>query len=87
MNIDAMLSKLNERMNDEFSQLVAAEEAKRSRLTSPQRKWEQLQQLLDWTETLPTGKRNTKDACLLEQARQLAELEAYRARTSPPTST
>ena len=74
-------------MNDEFSQLVAEEEAKRSRLVSPQQKWEQLQQLLDWTESLPTVKRNTKDACLKEQARQLAELEAYRARTSPPIST
>lgn len=66
-------------MNDEFSDLVAAEEAKRNRHISPRQKWEMLQQLLIWTESQATGQRNTKEACLREQERLLAGLKAYRA--------
>ena len=66
-------------MNDEFSQLLAAEEAKRNRHISPRQKWEMFQQLLNWTESQPTGQRNTKAACLREQERLLAELEVGRA--------
>lgn len=66
-------------MNDEFSQLVSAEEAKRNRHVSPRQKWAMFQELLVWTESQPTGRRNTKEACLREQERQLAELEAWRA--------
>jgi len=67
-------------MNSDFSKLVADEEAKRDRHVSLQQKREMFQQLLDWTQTQPTGKRNTKEACLREQARQLAALEEYRTR-------
>ena len=66
-------------MNDKFSQLVAAEEAKRNRHISPRKKWELFQQLLIWTESQPTGQRNTKEACLREQERLLAGLETWRA--------
>ncbi len=66
-------------MNDDFSQLVAAEEAKRNRNISPWQKWVMFQELLVWTESQPTGQRNTKEACLREQKRQLAELEAWQA--------
>ena len=66
-------------MNDEFSELVAAEEAKRNRHISARQKWEMLQQLLIWTESQATGQRNTKEACLREQERLLVGLEAWRA--------
>jgi len=66
-------------MNDEFFDLVATEEAKRNRHITPRQKWETFQQLLNWTESLPTGRRNTKEACLREQERLLAGLETWRA--------
>lgn len=65
-------------MNDEFSELVAAEEAKRSRHISPLQKWEMLQQFLIWSESQATGQRNSKEACLREQERLLVELEKWR---------
>ena len=65
-------------MNDDFSRLVAAEEAKRNRQISPRQKWAMFQELLVWTESQPTGQRNTKEACLREQQRLLAGLEAWR---------
>jgi hypothetical protein len=66
-------------MNDDFSQLVAAEEAKRSRQISPHRQWEMFEQFLAWAECQPTWQHNTKDACLRKQERVLAGLEAWRA--------
>ncbi len=65
-------------MNEDFSALVAAEEAKRNRQMSPEQKWGMLQQHLIWSESQATGQRHTKEACLRKQERLLAGLEAWR---------
>jgi hypothetical protein len=58
-----------------FDELVQFEKAKRERNWDPQQRWKVLQEMIAWAESQATVRRNTREACLREQARKLAELE------------
>lgn len=63
-------------MND----LIAAEEAKRDRHLDPAERWRLIQSAIAWAESQQTVGRNTKEACLANQARLLAGMKAAAAR-------
>lgn len=48
------------------------EEAKRDRNWDALARWKTIQQTIAWAEQQPTARRNTREACLLNQARILA---------------
>ncbi len=55
-----------------FSELKQFEEAKRDRMWNPQQRWIAIQRMLAWVEQQRTAGRNTRERCLLEQAKKLA---------------
>ena len=65
-------------MNEPPADLVAAEEAKRERNWDPRRRWQVIQETIAWAQSQRTVRRNTPAACLAEQQRKLANLEARR---------
>ncbi|MCY2993191.1 MAG: hypothetical protein NTY19_35700 [Planctomycetota bacterium] len=54
--------------------LKDAEEAKRERHWDARTRWRVLQETIAWAEAQATVRRNTREACLREQQRKLAEL-------------
>ena len=71
-------------MTDPFSQLLAAEEAKRERNWDSALRWKVIQETIRWAETQRTVRRNTPAACLAEQERKLAALRPKEGPTGPP---
>ena len=59
-------------MNDDFSELVRSEHAKRERNWDPAERWRVIQETLTWAEQQRTVLRNTPAACLANQNRLLA---------------
>jgi len=59
-------------MNDDLSELIRREHAKRERNWNPVERWRVIQETITWAEQLPTVGRNTRVACLAHQARLLA---------------
>jgi hypothetical protein len=51
-------------------ELKSAEEARRERAWDPQERWQALQNTIAWAEAQSTVRRNTREACLREQARR-----------------
>jgi len=56
--------------------LVNSEEAKRLRNWDPKQRWQSLQATIAWAESQSTVRRNTKEACLANQRRLLAQFAA-----------
>jgi hypothetical protein len=75
MNDDAELSFLNE----DFQKLLAEEAAKRDRNWDPAERWKAIQGTIAWAEQQRTVRRNTREACLANQARLLAARAAKAA--------
>jgi len=65
------------------SELKQAEEAKRERNWSPLQRWHAILQTIAWAEAQQTPRRNSKEACLANQARILRSREASQA-IAPP---
>jgi hypothetical protein len=57
-----------------LNELVREEAAKRDRNWDPQQRWQVLQNTIAWAEAQATVRRNTKAACLANQARLLKGL-------------
>ncbi|MBC8871531.1 MAG: hypothetical protein H8E44_19070 [Planctomycetes bacterium] len=55
--------------------LKKAEEAKRDRNWDARQRWKALQDMIAWAEAQATVRRNTREACLREQARKLRQLD------------
>jgi hypothetical protein len=53
-----------------------AEEARRERHWDARRRWQVLQETMTWAEAQSTVRRNTRAACLAQQARQNARRHA-----------
>ena len=52
-----------------FSELKRREEAKREKCWDPLQRWQVIQEMITWAESLPTVRRNTPARCLeLERA-------------------
>ena len=66
----------------DLSDLLQSEAAKRDRNWNPQERWRVIQQTIAWSEMQSTVRRNTKAACLANQARVLAGLAEYQASLS-----
>jgi hypothetical protein len=64
-----------------MNRLVAAEAAKRDRHLDAAERWQLVQAAIAWAELQQTVRRNTKEACLANQARILARRKAA---DSPP---
>lgn len=60
-------------MNDAFSELKEAEEAKRERNWDPTARWKVMQDIITWAEQQATVRRNTPADCLAKQRRLLGE--------------
>lgn len=60
---------------DNLAAVIAAEEAKRNRHLSAAQRFALIEQTIAWAEAQSTVQRNTKEACLREQARLLAQLQ------------
>jgi hypothetical protein len=56
----------------DLSALIASEEAKRNRHLDPVERWRLIQAAIEWAQSQQTVRRNTKEACLANQARLLA---------------
>jgi hypothetical protein len=56
--------------------LVNNEESKRRRNWDPKSRWQSLQATIAWAESQSTVRRNTKEACLANQRRLLAQFAA-----------
>jgi hypothetical protein len=69
-------------MNQTLSDLIRREEAKRQRCWDPAARWKVIQETIAWAEAQATVRRNTKEACLANQQRILAERAAYETRKS-----
>jgi len=65
-------------MNDDLSELIRREHAKRERNWNPAERWRVIQETITWAEQLPTVRRNTRAACLAHQARLLASFAEAR---------
>jgi hypothetical protein len=59
-------------MSDDLADLLQAEEAKRLRNWDAAERWKVLQETLGWMEQQSTVRRNTREAALREQNRELA---------------
>lgn len=66
-----------------MTHLVAVEAAKRDRHLDAAERWRLVQAAIAWAETQQTVRRNTKEACLANQARILARRKAADALTRP----
>jgi len=66
-------------MNDDLTELIRAEEAKRQRCFSPAERWRVIQETLAWAEQQRTVRRNTPAACHANQRRLLTSLAQYAA--------
>lgn len=60
---------------DEWTALLAAEEAKRQRCVSPAERWRVIQETITWAESQLPVLRNSKEGCLAAQRRRLEGLE------------
>ena len=58
-----------------FGELVRYEKAKRDRNWDPRQRWNALQEMIGWAESQTTVRRNTREACLREQAKKLAQFQ------------
>jgi hypothetical protein len=58
-------------MNESLTDLIREEARKRDRNWNPQERWRVLQETISWVESQMTVRRNTKEACLANQARLL----------------
>ena len=67
-------------MNHSLSNLVREEAAKRDRNWDPKARWQVIQETIAWADSQATVRRNTKQACLANQQRILAEWTEYKAR-------
>jgi hypothetical protein len=67
-----------------LSELIRAEEAKRDRNWDPQQRWKVLQETIAWVDSLQKVPRNSKEGCLANQQRILAQMAARQARKSVP---
>lgn len=54
--------------------LKQTEEAKRDRNWNARQRWRALQEMIAWAEAQATVRRNTREACLREQAEKLRGL-------------
>ena len=63
-----------------MSEVIAAEEAKRNRHLDPAERWRLIQAAIEWAQSQQTVRRNTKEACLANQARLLATARTAMAR-------
>jgi len=61
-------------MNESLTDLIREEARKRDRNWNPQERWRVLQETITWVESQLTVRRNTKEACLANQARLLKAL-------------
>jgi hypothetical protein len=59
-------------MNDELTELLEREAAKRDRNWNPALRWKVLQETIAWVDAQAKIPRNSKAACLANQARLLA---------------
>ena len=57
--------------------LKQEEEAKRDRNWDPRQRWKALQDMIAWAEAQATVRRNTREACLREQAKKLRQIERH----------
>ena len=70
-------------MIEPLSELIQREEAKRDRNWNAQARWRVIQETIAWAEAQSTVRRNTRQACLANQRRLLAEIAEYRAGLAP----
>jgi hypothetical protein len=63
-------------MNESFDELVLDERTKRERNWDPKVRWQVIQDTIAWASSQASVRRNTKEACLANQARLLAEFAA-----------
>ena len=61
-------------MTDDLKQ---DEEAKRDRNWDARQRWKALQDMIAWAEAQATVRRNTREACLREQAKKLRQIERH----------
>jgi hypothetical protein len=59
-------------MNESFDELVLRERVKRERNWDPKVRWQVIQDTIAWASLQSSVRRNTKEACLTNQARLLA---------------
>jgi hypothetical protein len=59
-----------------FAELVFEEEKKRWRNWDPKLRWEAIQNAIAWADAQSTVRRNTKEGCLANQRRLLAQFAA-----------
>ena len=62
-------------MNDELTQLLESEAAKRDRNWNPALRWKVLQETITWVDAQAKIPRNSRAACLANQARLLESPE------------
>lgn len=63
-------------MDDSFSELVRQEEAKRLSNCDRKQWWQSIQRTIAWVDSQKTVRRNTKEGCLANQRRLLAQFAA-----------
>ena len=67
-------------MTPTLTELIQDEEAKRWRNWDPKQRWQALQAMIAWAESQATVRRNTKEACLANQQRLLAQFASHSER-------
>ncbi len=64
-------------MNENLTELLAAEEAKRNAAWSPAERWRVIQETITWAEMQQTVRRNTKETALRLQAEKLQQFARH----------
>jgi hypothetical protein len=60
---------------EEWTELLHREEAKRNRMWDPTERWQMIQEMIDWADAQKPVPRNSKEGCLSAQRKWLDRMQ------------
>jgi hypothetical protein len=60
---------------EEWTELLQSEEAKRIRMWDPVERWRMIQEMIDWADAQKPVPRNSKEGCLAAQRKWLERMK------------